>query len=173
MNVVIERSHTGYPAPEYAFPNGTSGFDLICREVTAIYSGLRKLSDEEMQERILVNEGDTFVLLHPFERALFATKQQFILPDGYEIQIRPKSGVTLKTGILVQLGTVDSNYRGDLGISTVNSNNVNVLVPLNSKLAQGVLVKVDRVDFNTISRERFDEYDTLRNTGGFGSTGIK
>lgn len=173
MNIVIERLDTNVPSPTYAHDKGTSGFDLVCRDVLKIYNGTEELCAEYINDsRILCDEDRRFVELRPFERALFATKQRFIIPDEYEIQIRPKSGVTLKTGVLVQLGTVDAEYRGDLSISVVNCNNETVYVPLDSKLAQGVLVKVERALFNTISETAFTSHRTMRGECGFGSTGI-
>lgn len=171
MNVVIERLDTGVPAPEYAFEKGTSGFDLICREILKIYTDTEELN--HIDSRVIRDEyNHCYVELRAFERALFSTKQQFNIPDNFEIQIRPKSGVTLKTGVLVQLGTVDANYKGDLSISVVNCNNNTVYIPLDTKLAQGVLVKVERAMFNTISETAFANHQTERNEQGFGSTGI-
>jgi len=106
MTITIERLNTEVSSPKYAFDTGTSGFDLYPFDILKIYNGSRELSYEEIQLRY--NLIDNTVKLCSAERALFSTKQHFNIPNGYEIQIRPKSGVTLKTGIIVQLGTIDS-----------------------------------------------------------------
>jgi len=179
MQVVIERLDTEVKAPKYAFDKGTSGFDLIPIELIRLYNGQQELPEKEFHKRIQYSyQGNSSepipnIILAPFERALFKTGQQFVIPEGYEIQIRPKSGITLKTGVFVSLGTVDSLYFGDLSISVYNSNNQNVSIELGFKpLAQGVLCKVERALFNTISKERFDEYEheSERGSEGFGST---
>ena len=179
MQVIIERLDTGVESPKYAFDKGTSGFDLIPTDLIKLYNGQNSLPEKEFHKRIQYSyQGNSSepipnILLAPFERALFKTEQQFVIPEGYEIQIRPKSGITLKTGIFVQLGTVDSLYFGDLSISVYNSNNQQVSIELGLKpLAQGVLCKVERALFNTISKEKFDEYEheSERGSEGFGST---
>jgi len=179
MQLVIERLDTDVESPVYAFDKGTSGFDLIPTDLIKLYNGQQELPEKEFHKRIQYSyQGNSSepidnIILAPFERALFKTRQQFVIPEGYEIQIRPKSGITLKTGIFVSLGSIDQSYFGDLSISVYNSNNQNVSIELGHKpLAQGVLCKVERALFNTISKERFDEYEhkSERGTAGFGST---
>ena len=114
VNIVINRLSTSMvnntiDEPRYAHEKGTSGFDLIGRELTALYCGVDDIS-KDIPKRIYTDagSGDVVFKLKAFERALVKTWQKFVIPNGYEIQIRPKSGVTLKTGIFVQLGTVDA-----------------------------------------------------------------
>lgn len=92
MNVNIKRLHEDAVIPKYAH-DGDSGFDLVAIED---------------------------VIIEPGETALVKTGLAFELPDGYEIQIRPRSGITLKTKLRVQLGTVDSHYRGEVGVIVDN-----------------------------------------------------
>lgn len=175
MDIVINRLNTNVLAPKYAYKTD-SGFDLIPTEVIAIYNGTEKLDDNSRDCRYLYSsrENPTEVELHPFERALFKTNQRFIIPDGYEIQVRPKSGITLKQGLFVQLGTVDSDYTGDISIMVYNSNNKTMSVPLHKKLAQGVLVRVEHACFTTIDEDYFNDLikNKSRKNNGFGHTGL-
>lgn len=110
------------------------------------------------------------VRLGPGERHLFPTGLRLFIPDGHEIQVRPRSGLALKKGITVlnAPGTIDSDYTGELGIILINlSNEVKVVKP-NDRIAQIVLKKVEKMAFKelaTITK------DTDRGDGGFGSTG--
>lgn len=168
MTITIERLNTEVFPPRYAFDTGTSGFDLYPFDILKIYNGNHELSHEEIKERY--DSVNNNVKLCSAERALFSTRQHFNIPDGYEVQIRPKSGITLKTGIIVQFGTIDSNYQGDCSISVLNSNNEDAYVQIDKALAQGVVVKVERAIFNTTLAEHFYANTTERGHGGFGST---
>ncbi|MEK4970684.1 dUTP diphosphatase [Cytobacillus sp. FSL R7-0696] len=104
MNVNIKKLHEDAVIPKYAH-DGDAGFDLVAIED---------------------------VIIEPGETALVKTGLAFELPDGYEMQIRPRSGITLKTKLRVQLGTIDSHYRGEVGVIVDN-------------IAQ---VKIDEIDLN-------------------------
>lgn len=179
MQVVINKLDTCVESPKYAFDKGTSGFDLIPIELVKLYNNQQELPENQLHTRIQYSyEGDSSepidnIILGPFERALFKTGQQFNIPEGYEIQVRPKSGVSLKTGILVSWGSIDANYHGDISIQVYNMNPQPVSIELGHKpLAQGVLCKVERALFNIISKEQFDNEQTKseRGSNGFGST---
>ena len=107
-------------------------------------------------------------ILKPGERRLFPTGLQMELPKGYEMQIRPKSGLALKHGITVlnTPGTIDSSYRGEVGIILFNSSGENYEVKSGEKIAQAVISK-----FETASIVEINELsETSRGEGGFGST---
>lgn len=109
------------------------------------------------------------VVIKPGERALIPTGLFFEIPEGYEIQVRPRSGLALKHGItcLNSPGTIDSDYRGEIGVILINTGKEDFTVENNDRIAQIVLSPVVRADF--IPAGNLSE--TERGTGGFGSTG--
>lgn len=109
------------------------------------------------------------VVIKPGERALIPTGLLFEIPEGYEIQVRPRSGLALKHGItcLNSPGTIDSDYRGEIGVILINTGKEDFTVENNDRIAQIVLSPVIRADF--VSTGILSE--TERGSGGFGSTG--
>lgn len=106
-------------------------------------------------------------LLAPFERAKIPTGLAFAIPEGYELNIRNRSGVTLKTPLVVWEGTVDSDFRGEVHIIVQNLSNEPFMVYEGERIAQGVINPVRRVEFTQVLF--LDE--TERGEGGFGHTG--
>ncbi|MBQ7619336.1 MAG: dUTP diphosphatase [Treponema sp.] len=109
------------------------------------------------------------VELKPGDKALIGTGLFFAIPDGYEIQVRPRSGLAAKNGVTVlnTPGTIDSDYRGELKVILVNLGKENFTVNKGDRIAQIVVAPVTRGLFETA--ESLDE--TERGSGGFGSTG--
>lgn len=105
------------------------------------------------------------------ERALIPTGVFAEIPEGYEIQVRPRSGLALKHGVTVlnSPGTVDSDYRGEIGVVLVNLGDKPFVVENGERIAQLVVTAVQRATF--AQRERLSE--TVRGEGGYGSTGKK
>jgi dUTP pyrophosphatase len=144
--IKVKKLHLDAVLPKYNYPTD-SGFDLH--------------SIEE-------------VILPPFGRALVPTGLSFQFDEGFEIQVRPKSGLAINQGLTVlnTPGTVDQGYSGEIKVIVFNTNNTTVTIPKGMKVAQGVLCpvmnggKVDIVDVAEL-----DETD--RGNNGFGSTGIK
>jgi dUTP pyrophosphatase len=109
----------------------------------------------------------------PFGRILVPTGLKFDIPDGTEIQVRPKSGLAIKQGLTVlnTPGTVDSGYNGEVQVIVFNTNNHSVTIPKGMKVAQAVLCPVINGDWvELINVNSVDEKD--RGSNGFGSTGI-
>ncbi|PZX18405.1 dUTP pyrophosphatase [Palleronia aestuarii] len=108
-------------------------------------------------------------VLAPFERAVVPTGLRVALPDGMEMQIRPRSGLALKHGLtLVNTpGTVDADYRGPVGVLMVNLGTEPVTITHGMRIAQAILAPVVRATFRSVMT--LDE--TQRGAGGFGSTG--
>lgn len=108
--------------------------------------------------------------LGPLERALIPTGLRMQLPRGYECQIRPRSGLALRHGIsLVNTpGTVDADYRGEIGIIVINLSNEPFTINDGERIAQMVIKEYTHVEWEPV--ERIDE--TERGDGGFGHTGI-
>ncbi|WP_428743467.1 dUTP diphosphatase [Tenacibaculum sp.] len=110
------------------------------------------------------------VILKPLERAIIKTGLFIALPVGYEAQVRPRSGLAAKKGITVlnSPGTVDADYRGDIGVILVNLSNEDFIVNDGERIAQLVIAKHERIQWQEV--ELLDE--TARGAGGFGSTGV-
>lgn len=140
---IINQSNN--PLPEYA-TEGASGMDI----------------------RTFTNEP---VVLQPLHRALIPTGLFLEIPQGYEAQIRPRSGLAIKQGITVlnTPGTIDSDYRGEVKVILINLSNETVTVQNGERIAQMVFQKVERVQLNEVESIS----DTERGAGGFGHTGEK
>lgn len=113
-------------------------------------------------------EGD--VTLLPGMRGLISTGLRMGIPQGFEVQIRPRSGLALKHGITLPNapGTIDADYRGVVGVILLNTDREPFVVRHGMRIAQMVVAPVVQADFVLV--DRLD--DTLRGQGGFGSTGI-
>ena len=133
------------PLPEYATPQ-SAGVDL------------RANIDEPVE-------------LKPLSRALIPTGLYIALPEGYEAQIRPRSGLAIKKGItcLNTPGTIDADYRGDVGVILINLSAETFIVNPGERIAQMIINKFEQAEFELV--EELDE--TERGEGGFGHTGIK
>ena len=107
--------------------------------------------------------------LQPLQRALVHTGIYIALPEGYECQIRPRSGLALKKGLTVlnTPGTIDADYRGEIGVILVNLGGEPVSICNGDRIAQAVIIKHERAEFEPVSE--LDE--TERGKGGFGHTG--
>ncbi len=110
------------------------------------------------------------IVLKPLERAIIKTGLFIALPVGFEAQVRPRSGLSAKKGITVlnAPGTIDADYRGEIGVILVNLSNEDFTVNDGERIAQLVIAQHERVEWNEVSK--LD--NTERGTGGFGSTGV-
>lgn len=133
--------------PKYAKP-GDAGFDLVAAEDTVIWPG---------------------------ETKVVPTGLAFEIPPGYELQVRPRSGMTRNTKLRVALGTVDSGYRGEIGVLVDNTErqiSLNMkahVIEKGTRIAQGVIAPVVTAHF--VEADKLSDSDC--GTGGFGSTGVK
>ena len=150
MNPVIEMTwdegaDTSFGLPAYATP-GAVGADLRAN---------------------FPDRADVIVL--PSARVLIGTGLRLAIPAGYEVQIRPRSGLALKHGITLANapGTIDSDYRGPLGVILLNTGTEAFAVRHGDRIAQMIVAPVVQAEFSQVSQ--LDT--TLRGTGGFGSTG--
>ena len=111
------------------------------------------------------------VTLKPLERTIIKTGLFIELPIGIEAQVRPRSGLAAKKGITVlnAPGTIDADYRGEIGVILVNLSNKNFTIENGERIAQLVIAKHERVSWQEV--EVLDK--TERGAGGFGSTGVK
>ena len=111
------------------------------------------------------------VSLAPLERKIIGTGLKIALPEGYEAQVRPRSGLAAKYGITVlnAPGTIDADYRGEIGVILVNLSNDEFTIEPGERIAQLVIAQYTQVKWSPV--DQLDE--TERGKGGFGSTGKK
>jgi dUTP pyrophosphatase len=111
------------------------------------------------------------VTLHPLERKLIPTGLHIALPEGYEAQVRPRSGLALKHGITVlnTPGTIDADYRGEVGVVLINLSQQDFVVNDGERIAQMVIARHEQGELIVV--EELDE--TERGAGGYGHTGVK
>jgi len=111
------------------------------------------------------------ITLKPLERAIIKTGLFIELPLGFEAQVRPRSGLAAKKGITVlnAPGTIDADYRGEIGVILVNLSNEEFVVNSGERIAQMVIAKHEHISWNEVDALG----ETTRGAGGFGSTGTK
>jgi len=114
---------------------------------------------------------DEPIVLKPLERTLVKTGLFIELPIGYEAQVRPRSGLAYKNGVTVlnTPGTIDADYRGEIGVILVNLSNENFTIENGERIAQMVIAKHEQAEWVQVE----ELSDTDRGAGGFGSTGKK
>ena len=114
---------------------------------------------------------DEPIVLRPLERRLIPTGLHIALPEGYEAQVRPRSGLALKKGITVlnAPGTIDADYRGEVGVVLINLSQEDFVVNDGERIAQMVIARYEKADF--IEVEVLDA--TERGEGGYGHTGVR
>ena len=166
MIVRVKRKNGGVELPYYA-TKGSAGFDLHADSFIKLYKGLQEISlDDNLKHS--VQKG--YMVLRPFERVLIGTGLFMDIPEGYQLEIRDRSGVALKKGLKVfnSPGTIDSDYRGEIGIILSNMTQSLSKVSIGERIAQGVLTQYEIASFLIV-----DELDdTDRSFNGFGSTGV-
>ena len=111
------------------------------------------------------------ITLKPLERTIVKTGLFIELPIGFEAQVRPRSGLAAKKGITVlnAPGTIDADYRGEIGVILVNLSNENFTIENGERIAQLIIAKHDRAEWIEVK----ELSETSRGEGGFGSTGVK
>ena len=132
---------------------------------------LPKYSTNESAGLDLRAELQSPITLEPGQRSLIPTGLKIALPTGYEAQVRPRSGLAYKQGITVlnSPGTIDADYRGDVGVILINHGSESFTIENGERIAQLVIAKFVQIDWDEV----LDLSSTLRGEGGFGSTGIK
>lgn len=111
------------------------------------------------------------IVLGSLDRVIVKTGLFIALPGGFEAQVRPRSGLAAKKGITVlnAPGTIDADYRGEIGVILVNLSKEDFTIENGDRVAQLVIAKYERADWNSVS----ELSETSRGSGGFGSTGVK
>jgi len=118
-------------------------------------------------------DGVDKIIIYPGKRALVHTGLYIAIPNGFELQIRPRSGLALKKGITVlnTPGTIDADYRGEVGVIIINHGEDAIAFGNGDKIAQAVLVRVYNIEWEKVN-EINELPVTTRGAGGFGSTGV-
>ena len=114
---------------------------------------------------------DESITLNPMERRIIPTGLYIALPPGYEAQVRPRSGLAFKHGITVlnSPGTIDADYRGEIGVLLINLSTEPFVITEGERIAQMVIARHEQVQFEVV--EQLDQ--TERGEGGYGHTGVK
>ena len=109
--------------------------------------------------------------LAPMSRAVLPTGLRIAIPEGYELQLRPRSGLAFKQGLTLinTPGTIDSDYRGNVGVLMINLGDEPVTIAHGDRIAQAVVAPVHRAEFDPVD----DLDNSARGAGGFGSTGVR
>lgn len=151
--------------PKYNNPTD-AGFDMR--------ADITKVSEDKVFNTIISynNDGEiTKVTICPGGRALIPTGLHMAIPEGYELQVRARSGLAIKKGIALVngVGTIDSPYRGDIGAIVINCGFEPFDIVQGDRICQGILTKFEKVDFKLVN-----ELDkTSRGEKGYGDSGIK
>lgn len=164
---VINKSNNNLPKYE---TSGSSGVDVRADfSRVSVDNPIKVWGDTE-----IIFKGEThsttLLRLDPGARALIPTGLFTAIPEGYEIQVRPRSGLALKSGLTVlnTPGTVDASYRNEIGIILINHGTESVWIEDGERIAQFVLAKVETIEWDVVNS--LDKTDRI---GGFGSTGTK
>ena len=147
-----------------------SGFDVVAHSIIKVYKGDKEVTGEKLDKVRQSFNDRGYIKLRPFERVLFGTGLTLAdINTSLEIQVRPRSGVSLKRGLFVanSPGTIDADYRGEIGIILTNTSNVPVRINDGERLMQLVLAKHEVAEWEEV--EVLPETD--RGEGGYGSTG--
>lgn len=165
VTVQIKKLDKEAKTPKYA-TDGSAGFDLVA-------VNFKKYTTQGIPVGELVEVSDLplkELCIHAGCRALIGTGLSVALPEGYKLDIQPRSGLALKQGITVlnSPGLIDEDYRDEIGVILINHSNRAVTIKLGDRIAQGVVTKYERVMWNVVS-----ELSTTGRTGGFGSTGVE
>lgn len=149
-------------ANEFKFVNKSNNEDPTFASIEASGFDLRADLDEP-------------ITLDPFKRILVKTGLFFQIPRGFEIQVRPRSGLALKNGITVlnTPGTVDSDYRGEVGVILINLGEEPFVINNGDRIAQAVISQALGNSFFKLKKVTEIDNNTERNESGFGSTGLK
>lgn len=150
-------------------PQSTAQFPVVVKIVNESGNPLPAYATEGSAGMDLCAHIHESVVLEPLERKLIPTGLFIELPTGYEAQIRPRSGLALKQGItcLNSPGTIDADYRGEIGVILINLSNEMQVIKTGDRIAQMVIAPVTQISWEPVTALT----PTSRGAGGFGSTG--
>jgi dUTP pyrophosphatase len=162
----------GASLPKYETP-GAVGMDVTAQSILKVFKGDEEVTGERLDKIRTGFEERGYIKLRSLERILFGTGLSPKLPNDLELQVRSRSGLALKRGLVVanQPGTVDPDYRGEIGIILLNTTPFLNKVEKGDRIAQLVPKEVIRPQVTQILTEEYS-VETDRGSGGFGSTGV-
>lgn len=157
------KGHQGLVLPKY-MTEQSAGFDLIARGLRKVYKGTKEVDISVFGRSI--EEG--YFILRSQERALVGTNLFIELPQGKQLEVRSRSGMATKRGIIVgnSPGTIDADYRGEIMVLIVNTTNFLARINFGDAIAQGVITDAYQVEWEVVEALT----PTARGEGGFGST---
>lgn len=148
LNVKVKKLHSDAVIPEFK-TNGAAGFDLVAIEDVILMPP--RISDMK--------------IIHSFE--VVGTGLAFEIPQGYELEIRSRSGLAFKNNVYAYNGTIDADYRGEVKLQLTNLSKLPYYISKGDRVAQGIVKQIEQCQFYEV-----DELsETGRGDGGFGSTG--
>lgn len=162
----------GAEMPEYK-TTLASGMDVTAFKILKVFRGDREIDPENLLKVQKGFEERGYIKLRSLERILFGTGLKAQIPSELELQVRSRSGISLKRGLSVlnSPGTVDADYTGEIGVILYNSTPFLNQVNKGERIAQLVANEVKRPSLEKIPEEIFNAIQTERNGNGFGSTG--
>lgn len=166
IEVLFKKLYDDVEVPQYAHP-GDSGFDIVVHNFKSLYTA-QEVNPEGFQNSFAVDDKEE-IILSPHSRVLIGTGYCIaIKPEWYELQIRSRSGLALKQGLVVlnSPGTVDNGYRGEIGAILCNTSAFHITVKKGDRVAQGVFTHISAGIF--IVSETLP--DSSRGAGGYGSS---
>lgn len=168
--VITKNQLPSYETPASAGMDIRATFDNIVEKFlfnTTISRHDEVYTDENGE--IKTTQVINYITINPGGRVLIPTGLRVAIPEGYEIQVRPRSGLALKNGITIlnTPGTIDADYRGDIGVIIINHGTEPFIIKAGDRIGQIVLNKVERIEWQQVDTLP----DTIRGEGGFGSTG--
>lgn len=157
------RGHHGLVLPQY-MTKQSAGFDLIARGLRSVYKGTKEIDISVFGRAI----EDGHFILRPQERALVGTNLFIELPEGKQLEIRSRSGMATKRGIIVgnSPGTIDADYRGEICVLIVNTTSFLARINFGDAIAQGVITDAHQAEWEIVEELTPSE----RGEGGFGHT---
>lgn len=147
---------------------GAVGIDLTVNKIIKVFKGEKEVTDDKLQKVKDSFRNRGYIKIRAFERVLFGTGMRVSMPLNMEMQIRSRSGMALKQGLIVanQPGTIDPDYRGEIGVILFNSTPYLATVNQGDRVAQAVFNEVIKPELYHVATLE----DTVRGEGGFGST---
>lgn len=143
---------------------GDAGYDLCwCPKDASEYQNLWYKGNEHKEAKII----------KPGESVLLGTGLKFIFPQEYVLEIKNRSGIASKKGLIVGAHIVDSTYRGEVFVNLHNISGENQIIEPGERIAQFIIYRIENCIFEEISEDKYNENETSRGDGGFGSTGAK
>jgi dUTP pyrophosphatase len=171
--LLIQKRYEDSVVPKRATPL-SSGFDVSVYKIVKIFTHKYIAEDKENYASIkeVVQDVDlNSYVMQPSDRILVDTGNNGTVGEGYEIQVRPRSGLALKQGISVENspGTIDADYRGMIGVILINDSLVARKISKGDRIAQIVVQRVEMLDVEVVDKL---PDNTIRGEGGFGHTGV-